>query len=81
MDGVDTDVTTKPALIIYDHVPGDSDGDRDVDIVDYAALADCRTGPNLRASTSCAVFDLDADFDVDFRDFQRFEERMTASGH
>lgn len=51
---------------------GDSDGDDDVDLFDFAALARCFTGdtPAECATTSCAdVFDVDGDCDVDTTDY------------
>ena len=55
--------------------PGDLDHDGDVDLVDYAILADCLAGPNVPtppAGCSAAQFadaDLDVDNDVDLMDF------------
>jgi serine protease AprX len=54
-------------------VPGDHDGDGDVDLADFAAWHGCMTGPNAGPpSSGCEVFDFDADDDVDTEDFQTF---------
>ena len=57
--------------------PGDLDGDGDVDLDDYAGLANCLAGPGVtptpapptRVEDCLAVFDYDADTDVDLCDF------------
>ena len=72
MDAVDSDPTTKPALILNDIVPGDGNGDRVVDLVDYASLSTCLSGPGIRPPAGCTVFDLDGDQDVDYRDAALF---------
>ncbi|MCK4660502.1 MAG: thrombospondin type 3 repeat-containing protein [Phycisphaerae bacterium] len=59
---------------------GDFDGDGDVDLDDYAALADCLAGPGAMpapplpecAGTCLRVFDFDTDGDVDLKDFAAF---------
>ena len=50
--------------------PGDSNGDNDVDLDDFAAFHNCETGPDGVANAPCSVFDFDNDQDVDFADFQ-----------
>jgi hypothetical protein len=51
---------------------GDWDGDGDVDLVDFAALADCLGGPGVDATEDCVSSDLDMDGDVDLADFGVF---------
>ena len=66
---------------------GDFDADGDVDLDDYAALADCLAGPDevpSPSATECvdaclATFDANADNDVDFTDFAEFQEAFTGS--
>jgi hypothetical protein len=61
-------------------LPGDFDQDSDVDLVDFAAFADCMGDPGeepnptapATASACLAMFDLDCDNDVDLRDFAGF---------
>ncbi len=50
-------------------IPGDSDGDGDVDLFDYAAYPDCVSGPGVPSAPGCEIFDFDADGDVDLPDF------------
>jgi hypothetical protein len=45
---------------------------------DYAALANCLTGPaSTYSSTTCCVFDLDHDSHVDLRDFAALAPQIT----
>jgi len=61
-------------------LPGDWNGDGIVDVVDYAAFAACLTGPTGGAmGPGCAIFDFDADIDVDLADFQVFSAAFTGS--
>lgn len=53
-------------------IPGDRDGDGDVDLVDYAALRACLLGPNQPAPPGCDPCRLDVDGDVDLRDVSLF---------
>jgi WD40 repeat protein len=50
-------------------IPGDSDCDGDVDLIDWAAFAECMTGPGSGSiSAGCDVFDFETDADVDLGD-------------
>lgn len=77
-DVLDTDPTTKPFLSIVNSIPGDLDGDDDVDVDDTAKLVNCMTGPGISALAACRVCDADLDLDVDLADaeviFDRFED-------
>lgn len=64
-----TDVLGK--LIGY--LPGDSDGDGDVDLDDVAHFQDCASGPELPLTPGCEDNDLDGDADVDQSDFGIFQ--------
>jgi len=64
-------------------LPGDLDGDGDVDVDDFAALADCLNGPDNSPAPACSPdtdADLDADGDVDVKDFATFTQHFTGSG-
>ncbi|HRX84466.1 MAG TPA: S8 family serine peptidase [Phycisphaerae bacterium] len=51
-------------------LPGDFDGDGDLDDADFAHWADCMTGPAGGPTYNpCAAFDFDGDTDVDLVDF------------
>lgn len=59
--------------------PGDSDGNGDVDLVDFASFQLCFTGPGGEVSMDCAVMDFDDDGDVDLADFGAFQLAFTGS--
>ena len=64
---------------------GDFDGDDDVDLTDFAAIADCLAGPYATpdplapecADACLAAFDEDTDGDVDVADFFEFQAAFT----
>lgn len=58
-------------------VPGDADGDGDVDAFDMVAYVDCDTGPQTPTVSGCEEFDFDHDGDVDFSDFAAFQRFVT----
>ncbi len=69
IDALDSDPSTKPVLKVSagaTAVPGDVDGDGDVDLTDYSFFYACVAAPN---GVSCGVFDFDEDGDVDLADF------------
>jgi len=74
LDALDADKSTKPALTIDAHVPGDADLDRDVDLDDAATFMGCLRGPGVAPTTACRVFDFDLDDDVDLSDASAFLE-------
>ncbi len=57
-------------------LPGDMDGDSDVDVHDYDLFKGCYTGPGGGVSLPCRPGDVDGDNDVDLTDFATFQ-----SGH
>jgi len=80
IDALDEEPQTKPFLTIgAPQLPGDADGDGDVDIADFLAFADCMRGPENPADEGCEVFDLDDAGDVDLRDFEVFQRSFTGS--
>ncbi len=65
-------------------LPGDFDGDGDVDLQDYGECCDCITGPRfapcapaLYADPDCAVFDFDGDGKVSLIDFAGFQNSVS----
>ena len=56
-------------------LPGDWDGDGDLDLADYAAMSECLNGPDVPATGFCMLFDLDDDGDVDLADFAVFQSQ------
>ena len=80
MDVLDSDVTTKPYLLI-DRAPpgpGDLDGNGVVDLDDYAGFTDCMSGPEVGYDVGCEMYDFDDDGDVDLADFSLFQSYFTA---
>jgi uncharacterized protein (DUF362 family) len=76
------DVTNDLAKIdAYQWIPGDLDGDSDVDIDDFNAFSDCyfETQHNL-LETACLAADFDCDLDVDCDDWDLFKSAWTAAG-
>ncbi|MFH1747064.1 MAG: hypothetical protein ABIG44_08475 [Planctomycetota bacterium] len=61
-------------------IPGDCDGDQDVDINDFEAFADCMAGPSAAPPSDCNCADLDEDGDADLADFAAFQVTFTGSG-
>lgn len=60
-------------------VPGDGNGDCRIDLVDYASLAGCLSGPGVCVASSCYLYDIDDDCDVDLLDAARFCNRFTGA--
>lgn len=65
---------------VFVPIPGDFDDDGDVDLDDYAFLADCLAGPNTSPTPTIATsgdcldaFDFDSDTDVDLSDAGAFQ--------
>jgi hypothetical protein len=58
-------------------LPGDSDGDNDVDIVDFGAFQLCFTGSGETLAPGCEWADFDGDGDVDLIDFGAFQIAFT----
>ena len=71
-------VTAKIALDPF--ATGDSDGDGDVDLVDFGAFQLCFTGPGGGAGVGCDLFDFDFDLDIDLVDFGAFQLVFTGPG-
>lgn len=60
-------------------VPGDYDGDRDVDGEDFAAFAYCMSGPGVFVDGDCRLLDLNADRDVDLGEFAVIQREFTGA--
>jgi hypothetical protein len=68
-----TNVATNQYLNVQHPAPGDCDGDGDLDLTDWACLADCLTGPGATLSYGCATFDADGDMELDLVDAAAFQ--------
>lgn len=66
-----TNFTPAPPL------PGDCDGDGDVDAADLVTLNACLTGPGIAANPGCECFDLDGDGDADMTDYALLQQLFT----
>jgi len=60
-------------------VPGDCDGDGDVELDDLFDLAACLSGPYGGLGAGCECLDLDADDDTDLLDFATIQLLFTGS--
>ena len=59
---------------------GDWECDGDIDLVDFAHMPTCMTGPlGGVLGPGCETFDLDGDIDVDLEDFAGFQGAFTGS--
>jgi len=72
-DALDSDPLTKPSLTVDTTIPGDFNGNSEVDEGDVAAFTACLTGPRVAPSATCRIFDFDLDADVDLQDFNAFQ--------
>lgn len=57
----------------------DVDGDGDVDLVDFTAVATCQLGPGVAVAASCGAADLDADGDTDLEDVADVLRQLTTT--
>lgn len=65
-------------LISLSSLPGDWDGDGDVDLQDFERFSGCITGPGGGPlGPGCNAFDFDGDLDVDLADFAHFLSAFT----
>ncbi len=60
-------------------LPGDCDGDGDVDLDDFASFEACLLGPDGGLGTGCECFDFDGDGDNDLLDFAQFQVNFTGN--
>jgi hypothetical protein len=61
-------------------IPGDFDGDRDVDQTDFGHLQACLGGPNAYRPAGCEDADLDGDFDIDDNDLAALVACLSSPG-
>ena len=73
---------TNVTLVVGPPVPGDFDGDGDVDGDDVAYFKSCATGPGVAQNApSCVNADLDGDADVDQSDFGLIQRCYSGDGN
>ena len=60
-------------------MPGDLDGDDDVDATDFGLFVDCWSGPEIPYDAGCDGADLEGEGDVDLADFAEFQPAFTGS--
>jgi hypothetical protein len=63
--------------ILLVSVPGDHDGDLDVDLLDFGRFQVCFLGQITRDDPECVYSDLDLDLDIDIEDFARLRRIVT----
>lgn len=61
-------------------VPGDQDGDSDVDMDDFGAFQACLSGPGAMVGSPCLWADLENDGDVDSLDLAKFRACFSGAG-
>ncbi len=66
-----------PGTTVSLALPGDCDGDGDVDLDDFADFNACLVGPDGGLGTGCECFDFDDDGDNDLNDFAEFQVNFT----
>lgn len=74
--GLSLEVVYQPTfvqVVVVQSLPGDCDGDGDVDLADHAGLDACLGGPDVGFGFDCDCFDFDLDGDVDLEDFAGFQ--------
>ncbi|HNO77194.1 MAG TPA: hypothetical protein PKN33_03960 [Phycisphaerae bacterium] len=60
-------------------IPGDCDGDGEVDLDDHADVIACLSGPSAGVNAGCACFDFDLEGDTDLRDFANLQMVFTGN--
>jgi len=61
-----------------EYIPGDRDGDRDVDLLDFTGLQACFTGPGPASpAPGCYFFDFEPDGDIDLDGYAVFHAALT----
>ncbi|MCP4590359.1 MAG: hypothetical protein GY842_06430, partial [bacterium] len=78
--GLSPDLTLVPGdqhVIVSLDIPGDWDGNGDVDLADYAEFPPCVTGPGGGPPAGgCTPFDFDGDGDIDLADVGSFQAKL-----
>lgn len=69
-----------PGVLCPVRIPGDMDGDCDVDAADFLVFVACAAGPGVPYTGDCARADLDGDMDVDQDDFAVFQRCLSGEG-
>ena len=59
--------------------PGDCNATGSVNLLDYADMETCLSGPSITPTSDCECFDFDSDGDIDLLDFADFQENFNKS--
>jgi hypothetical protein len=61
-------------------MPGDANGDGDVDLADFVSVTDSLLGPfDNPTQSGWQFFDVDSDSDIDLRDLASWQHRFTCN--
>ena len=77
VSGIDITKPIRMDILLVENcqsVPGDADGDGDVDRFDIDEIVACLDGPTTAFGSGCACADLNGDQDVDLADYADYQD-------